>query len=400
MAIDLGTEIIKCLIFEKQDDHCTIIGKGTAQHSPGSMRGGMVTNIPEVATNVKQALEAAEHQAEIKPQSLIMGLPGDLVKSLVTTVHYRRAHPESHLDAAELKNIVYKAQWKAYEQIRELMTQPEEASPPDVKLINTAVVDTKVDGYRIDNPLGFQGNTVTLRIFNSFAPLVQLGALQAIADELDLDLISVAAGPYALTKSLMVRSHEFSAIFLDVGAHNTDVVVINEGGIAGIQSFALGGSAFDRSLANLLKSSPERAEQVKIDYAEGLLDKRSEAKLRNTLKQTALLWARGVGNALDEFNHLDVLPNRIFIGGGAAHLPEMRSSLMTKAWAQGLPFAKKPYPSVVAPADVPGVIIKKDVEINLGDMVVLGLVHLALETDTSEDIVSAMLRRIVVSMQA
>ncbi|OGB74219.1 hypothetical protein A2V68_00415 [candidate division Kazan bacterium RBG_13_50_9] len=398
LAVDIGTEFIKCLVFEKQGKVGVVLGKGLARHSSGSMRGGMVINIPEATTDIKQAVDAAVKDAGVKPESLIMSLPGDLVESLVTTVHYRRARPEAHIDTAELKNIVYKVQWKAYEQIRQLMAGQAE-SQPDVKLINTTVIDTRVDGYKIDNPLGFQGGTVSLSIFNSFAPLVHLGALQTIADELELDLLSVAAGPYGLTKSLAIKSPEFSAIFVDVGAHTTDIVVVHEGGIVGIQSFALGGYAFDRALASHLKLSLERAEQVKIDYARGLLDKRSEAKLRDALRHAALTWARGVANALDEFNHLDVLPNRIFIGGGGAKLPEIRNALMTKAWAKDLPFAKKPYPSIMELSDIPDLSVREGLSLDLADMVALGLAHLMLESDTSEDVVGGMLRSIVLSMQ-
>ncbi len=400
IALDVGTEFIKCLVFRKEHNRCFVLGKGKVKHTIGSMRGGMIINIPQVIPDLKKAIDMATNMARVSPKSLIVSLPGDLVKSLVTTVHYHRSHPESHLDASELKNIIYKVQWKAYEQMRSLISKQQEDSNLDVKLINTSVIDVRIDGYKIDNPLGFQGGKVTLSIFNAFAPLVHLGALQAVADELDIDLISVAAGPYAFSMSLAPKHSEFSAIFIDIGAHTTDIVVVSEGGIVGIQNFALGGNAFNKSLSQILKVSSDKIEKTKVDYAKGSLGKKSQAQLKEVFKTTALIWVSGVAAALGEFTHLDVLPNRIFISGGGANLPEIKNVLMAKSWTHNLPFAKKPYPSIIELDAIDKIVIEGDLQISLSDTVVLGLAHLTLETDLSEDIVSTMLRRIILSMQA
>ena len=400
IAVDLGTETIKSLVFARKEQQCAILGKGRAPHPGGVMRGGMVINIPEVAPGMRQAVETACAQAAMQPKSLVMSLSGDLVKSLVTTVHYHRARPDAHIDSNELKNILYKAQWKAFEQIRSLVTKEQGESDPGFKLINTTIVDTRIDGYKVSNPLNFQGGMITLSIFNAFAPLVHLGALQALADELGLDLMSVAAGPYALTKSLLLDNPEFSAVFIDIGAYLTDVAVVSEGGIFGMQNFALGGNAFSKNVATNLKTTPDKAEQIKIDYSSGLIDKRSENKLHRIFKNTATLWAQGVAESLDEFSHLDVLPNKIFLAGGGATLPEMKKILLTKAWAEHLPFVKKPAPAVIEPTDIPNIFLDNQVTIDLGDMVVLGLANLTLALPGKEDILGDMLRRLVVNMQA
>jgi len=400
IALDVGTEFIKCLIFRKEHNSCFVLGKGKVKHTIGSMRGGMIINIPQAIPNLKKAIDMATNMAGVSPKNLIISLPGDLVKSLVTTVHYHRLHPESHLDSSELKNIIYKVQWKAYEQIRSLISQQQEEPNLDVKLINTSVIDVRIDGYKIDNPLGFQGGKVTLSIFNAFAPLVHLGALQAVADELDLDLISVAAGPYAFGMSLASKQSEFNAIFIDIGAYTTDIVVVSEGGIVGIQNFALGGHAFNKFLSQVLKVSSDKIEKIKIDYAKDNLHKKSRAQLKEVFKATALTWVGGVAAALSEFTHLDVLPNRILISGGGANLPEIKNALMTKDWTRHLPFAKKPYPSIVELDEIDKIVIENNLQIDLSDTVVLGLAYLTLETDLSEDIVSTMLRRIILSMQA
>jgi cell division protein FtsA len=196
-----------------------------------------------------------------------------------------------------------------------------------------------------------------------------------------------------------VDNPEFSAIFVDIGAGLTDVAVVSEGGIFGMQNFALGSSAFSKNLVNGLKITPDKAEQIKIDYSNGMIDKKSEGKLHRSLKTTADLWVQGVAEALDEFSHLDVLPNKIFIAGGGAALPEIKSALASKAWAEHLPFTKKPLPAVIEPTDIPKIVLQNQVTIDLGDMVVLGLANLTQDVPGKEDVLGDILRRIVMNMQ-
>ena len=108
---------------------------------------------------------------------------------------------------------------------------------------------------------------------------------------------------------------------------------------------------------------------------------------------------QGVAEALDEFNHLDVLPNKIFVAGGGAALPEIKSILSSKLKAAQLPFTKKPLPALISPTDIPNLVLDNQIKIDLGDMVVLGLAQLAFSDTTKEDIVGNILHRIVLNMQ-
>lgn len=399
VAVDTGTEFVKCLIFKQLNNECVLLGNSAVSHQDGSMRGGMIADLPAVTASIGTAIGLAAEQAEIRPQALIMSLPGDLVRSLVTTVHYHRARPEAHLDITEIKNIAHQVQWKAYEQIRNLITNENQTGDQvDVRLINTNVIDVQIDGYKVTNPLGFQGNTITLSIFNAFAPLVHLGALQSIANALDLDLVSVAANPYAVTR-ILINQGELSAIVIDIGAQTTDVAVINDSGVLGIQSFAMGGLAFDRDLIGL-KQSPDRIIQLKSDYLNHKLSQKLNQQLSVKFKNTALAWVKGVGIALAEFNHLDILPNRIMIAGGGSLLPEVRNALLTKAWFSHLPLTKKPYAAAIKLDHLPRMVLHNNVVITSADAVVVGLAYLTLENAIEENIVSSVVRRIVLNMQS
>ncbi len=399
IALDIGTEFVKALICEITDDQAAVLGVGRQRQRLGDMQGGAVTDIGGVIENCEKALERAHQMAGVMPEQVVMGIAGELVKGATTTVHYERAKPESKIDLTELKNIVHKVQWKAFDQVRQQLAWETGHSEIDVKLVNAAIVDVRIDGYHVTNPVGFQGKDVTIGIFNAFAPLVHLTALQAIPDELGLDLLSIAAEPYAVARCLGTEDQsEFSAIFIDIGGGTTDVAVVNNGGVVGTKMFALGGRTFTKRLATVLNSPFEKAEEIKLAYTSDLLDRPSTKIVKDAMAADAEVWLSGVSLTLSEFGNLDLLPGRILLCGGGSELPEIAKALNGAAWYKSLPFAKKPVVTFIKPKEITNVIDHTDSLKNPQDVTPMGLANLALDLAGDEELLPSILRRAVKAM--
>ena len=113
-----------------------------------------------------------------------------------------------------------------------------------------------IDGYPVTNPVGFKGRHVRISVFNAFAPLIHLGALQTVAEKLSRELLAVVAEPYAVARC--INQDELGpagALFVDVGGGTTDIALVRQGGVEGTRMFALGGRAFTKSLADRLELS-------------------------------------------------------------------------------------------------------------------------------------------------
>ena len=193
LALDIGTEVAKALVFQIDNEAKAgvVVGVGKQRQKKGNMQSGAVSDISGVIETCKISISAALENAGIKKvKKAIVGIAGELVKGTTTTVHYERGNPDSRIDFPELKSIIQKVQLKAYERIQQQI-EWETGQDIDVKLINAAIVDVRIDGYQVTNPIGFQGKDVSVSIFNAYAPMIHLGALQAIADELNIDLLSI-----------------------------------------------------------------------------------------------------------------------------------------------------------------------------------------------------------------
>lgn len=407
VALDIGTAFVKALIFQVKEDKAYIVGTGRAAQTLTDMTGGAVSDIHGVIKNCETALEAAAEQAGFLPTQTIMGIAGELVKGTKTTVHHTREEPKAKIDLAELKEMISLVQRRAFEGARTALAEETGHDAIDVRLVHAAVVDVRIDGYKVANPLGFQGREVEIGVFNVFAPIVHLGALQTIADELDLDLLSIVAEPYAVARAMGPEAGtEFSAIFIDIGGGTSDIAVVRNGGIEGTKMFALGGRAFTKRLATVLGTNFTEAEQVKLAYATGNLSDSREVKVGKALADDATVWLAGVELTLGEFANpssaetgLDLLPGRILLCGGGSGLPEILKLLKTKEWSGHLPFARQPTIHYLQPKDVARVIDETGHLKDPSDVTPMALANLAIELVGEEPVMEGILAKVVQSLR-
>ncbi|MBP6929618.1 MAG: pilus assembly protein PilM [Candidatus Moranbacteria bacterium] len=397
LALDIGTEVVKALILriEKNERRGVVIGVGKVVQKLGNMQSGAVSNISGVIESSRQAIVLAKEKAGIKNvEKSIIGIAGELVKGTTTTVHYERVNPEMHIGVPELKMIIQKVQEKAYERIKRQLSWEMGKDDIDVKLINAAIVDVRIDGYPVVNPVNFQGRDVSMSVFNAYAPMIHLGALRTIADELDLDLLSIAAEPYAVARSVEVDDMiDFSAIFIDIGGGTTDIAVVRNGGLEGTKMFALGGRAFTKRLAQEFQLSFDVAEKMKIDYANNRLKSEDAERVATLFADDCRIWLGGVELSLMEFAETDLLPPRIFLCGGGSALPGIKQALLSQEWST-FPFPKLPQVSFLQPRDVARIVDTTGELNNPQDMTPIGLAHLALiEALEEEKMLSSILRR-------
>lgn len=403
LSLDIGTEVVKALVFriDKNSGNGIVKGVGRVRQRLGDMQSGAVSDIGGVIESAKKAIEIAKKRAGVKKaEKAIIGIAGELVKGTTTTVHYERIRPEMRIDLSELKNIIQKVQWKAFDRIRSQLAWETGHSEIEVKLINAAIVDVRIDGYRVMNPVGFQGRDVSIAVFNAYAPMIHLGALQKIADELNLDLLSIAAEPYAVARSMGIEDVlDFNAVFIDIGGGTTDIAVVRNGGLEGTKMFALGGRAFTKRLAQELGVTFEEAEILKIKYAEGKLGRDVSLKIEQILSNDCGVWLSGVELALSEFAEADLLPSRFFLCGGGSGLPGIKKALLSPRWSRGFPFAKTPQVSFLQPSDIVNIIDETGELRDPQDITPMGLANLALDLAGEEKVMAGILRRAVKMIQ-
>lgn len=357
VALDIGTEFVKALIAKLDGEEMKIVGMGRARQSVSDMHAGAIADIAAVVQNCEDALADAEEQAGLQAKRAIIGIAGELVKGVTNTIRYRRPQPDKPLDEAEMEFIIEKvqerAQLKAQKQIA-LETGNEEV---EVKLVNSALVSIHIDGYKVSNPIGFQGKDVAVQIYTAFAPMVHIGALEKVSDELALELLAVAAEPFAVSRSVLGNdaNSSFTAILADVGGGTTDIAVVNDGGVEGTKMFGIGGRSFTRTIASDMGLDYDAAEKLKVNLNHEKIKPSVKQEAEESIEKTLEVWLSGVELALAEFDSVDHLPNKILLCGGGSSLEQLVKALESRKWYDDLPFTKRPTVHHISPEDVVGI---------------------------------------------
>lgn len=387
VGLDIGTEFVKALVAKVSEEGLEIIGVGRAHQEFTDMQAGAISDIGAVVRNCDAALSQAEQQAGVTARTAVIGIAGELVKGTTTTVRCTRKDGTKPLDVAELEQIIGLVQERAEAKAKKQLAWELGGKEVDIRLVNSALVGIDIDGYKVTNPVGFQGKDVLVQLYTAFAPLIHIGALERTAEELDLDLLAVAAEPFAVARSVIGDdpNANTSAIIMDVGGGTTDVAVIDEGGVQGTKMFGIGGRAFTRAIEREMSVDFTKAEEIKLALDTNRIPQNKKVAIEKILSKTLDVWVDGVELALSEFTQLDSLPNRILLCGGGSSLDLLVERLSETKWYKDLPFTKKPVIQHIKPKQVVGMVDKTGKVSDHTLVTAMGLLRVGNDTLSQQD---------------
>lgn len=156
-----------------------------------------------------------------------------------------------------------------------------------------------------------------------------------------LNLVSVETELMSLSRSLGVDGQ--TVLVADLGARSTDIAVVKSGKLAFSRSFATGGDAFTRAVAQYLGIDVVQAEEYKRTY--GLRADQLEGKVKQALESVFHLVGDEMKKALHYYQSEskgDQI-NSVVLSGGSAGLPEVTTMLTQQVGIEviiGNPFSK------------------------------------------------------------
>lgn len=382
VGLDIGTEFVKALIGRVHAGGIEIIGVGRQHQALSDMQAGAIADIGRVVENCDKALAAAEQQAGVSARTAVLGIAGELVKGMTTTVRVTRKDAEKALDLPEVERIIKLVQERAQAKAKRQLAWELGGKEVEIRLVNSALVGIEIDGYKVTSPVGFQGRDVVVQLYTAFAPLIHIGALERTAQQLDLDLLAVAAEPFAVSRSVIGddTSASMSAILMDIGGGTTDIAVINDGGVQGTKMFGIGGRAYTRAIERELNIEFEQAEEIKLDLHNSHISQPRAAAAEGALNKTLDVWISGVEVALGEFTKLDHLPHHVLLCGGGSSLDMLIDKLEQTDWYTRLPFTRKPIVHHIHPEQVVGIVDKTGQVNDHTFITAMGLLRVGLDT--------------------
>ena len=400
-AVDVGTELIKVLVVRREGPEGVVLGVGREPQYPDAMEAGAIANPDRVIDACNRALEASEDMAGVVPGQAVIGIAGELVKGFSSAVNYPRERPDQRVRESELRNMLQMVERRALREAQHLLEMERSYGQMEARLVQSAITQVRMDGYPVANPVGYQGTNLEVTVFNTFAPITQVGAVETVARDLDLELSGMVAQPYALARACAGdEAWQNGAIFVDVGGGTTDVALLRGGGVEGIRMFNLGGRAFTRRLSREMGISFEEAEARKVRHSEGLLTPDQQQQVAMLLAGDVEVLLQGLNLCLQDLARGEVLPPNVYLCGGGSLLRDLVNQLMHSAWWNGLPFAREPSVRRLGPMDVGGLSDATGLLHSAQDVAPMALANHGLQLESYErDSLNAVMQGVLKAMK-
>jgi cell division protein FtsA len=381
LALDVGTSFVKACVFKVLDGKVHILGYGRSAQQSDAMKGAMIINLQNVIENCDLAIgEAVRDLPDELPSKVILGIAGELVKGVTIMAKYDREDSDEKISKKEIGKVIERVRSRAFKDVKSEIALETGLLEGQIEEIDSVVNDTFIDGFRVTNPVGFQGEEINFRVFSTFAPSIHLNSLRTIAQALGFETLGIIVEPYAITRAFDGGlKDDFNAVFIDVGGGTTDVALVHKGGIMGTKMMAFGGKVFTKRLEKGFDINFNEAEKLKLSYSEReTSDKRSE-EIKKLFEADAKVWVNGVELAMSEFEDVETYPSKFLLCGGGSLLGEVKRALVEHPWLQSLRFEKFPDVDFISPTDLKSIVDDRGLLKDVSDVAPAALAYMALE---------------------
>lgn len=352
LALDLGTEVIKVLLFEKRNGRVVILKSSMRRLEPF---GTFDSRFFETEILKKAFLMAIKEVvsmggSKIKPKYAILSFSVNILKSQIFLKSLKRKNPKERIQRKEAESITNNILTQAKKTISQEFTQKTGILAKDIHFLNLEILETKIDGYEVSRLVGLAGGHLNFRLIATFLIKYELEKVEKIIQGLDFEILKIIDPAENLVSA--IGDKNLSGIFLDIGGKVSKIVIIINGKTQWISGFDVGGDNFSQTLSLTLGISMDEAENLKIRYAKKTLSEQVRERMKEIFSQPAQKWFNNLKlRLIGVQENLEILPSNVFIFGGGSLLPEIREILNEGDWEE-LPFLKRPTAKFLLPNDL------------------------------------------------
>jgi len=352
-VLDPGTEYVKALVVQIEGDSAVVIGEGIDRHGELPFERGSRAVDLRLQRACDAALRQAEDMTEVVvgtkrvPDHLAMTIPSHLIRQGAFTVKQKRNFVGEAISEKELEHALSRAERLVVQQLAGLLG----VSRSEVVLIGAEVMDIKVNGHSVSDPLGFYGDTLAVTLFNALVRDQYVAMVDRLAEHLELEVVALVSSEYALADCLPMEE----AIVIDMGSALTSVSWVKSGCPMRTTTIPWGGRNLSQRLAAKFELTQDKAEALKLRYSLGYLEDESNELVTRVLWHGLVEWLARVEAALATIAAKSSLPPYIYLCGGGSELEDVVKAARHFPWLRHLSFIRYPEIQPTGPGHIPSV---------------------------------------------
>lgn len=329
-AIDIGTTKICTLMAAVANDSLgkptlKLLGEGHA--TSRGIRRGVVVNVPEATSAVREALEKCEKDAGRELLSAYVGIAGSHIGT-------RNSRGVSPVDKRH--GVTGHDMQRALEGARAV------ALPENQEVIHTIARQWTVDSQTdVQHPVGMSAYRleVDAHIVTGSSTAVNNLVQCVISHGIDVD--ELVLEPLAANEAVLKpEERRMGVAVVDMGGGTSDLAIFIDSGLCHTIILDMGGNHLSNDLAVGLRCPFETAEDLKVRYGTLLPDRVADDEkvwatvfgektersfsrrfICEVLEARAVEMLEIIGERLDASGYLDKLPAGLVLTGGCSQLP-------------------------------------------------------------------------------
>ncbi len=290
--------------FLKGEKNPKIIGTGESETK--GIRHGYVVNIPLAAMSLKNAISMAEKNSGIKIRRAFISIGGVTLRGDVSNGIGIISKADGEVTGLDINKALQDCE--------------DNLNLNNKKVIKVFPVSFKLDGKEIlGRPEGMRGTKLEVKALFITCSLSHFEDLLEVITLAEIEPIDVIASAEAGSRiALSERQKIVGGALVNIGSETVSLAVFENGILASLHTFSIGGTDVTNDIALGMKVSLENAERFKLgniteDFSKKKLDEIVEARLFDIFEL--------IENYLKKIKRNELLPAGIVFIGGSANIP-------------------------------------------------------------------------------
>jgi cell division protein FtsA len=259
VALDIGTTKVCCLAGRKNSHgKLEIIGVGKVD-SVGVLRG-VVSNIEKTVNAIREAVDIAERQANMKFRVVHVGIAGQHIKSLQHRGILTRDSDHTEIASRDIDRIV--------NDMFKLVL------PPGDKIIHVFPQEFTIDNEQgITDPIGMCGVRLEANFHIITGQITAINNIYRCIEKAGLKVAELTLEPIASSDAVLSDEEKQAGVALvDMGGGTTDITIFHEGIIRHTAVIPFGGNVITADIKEGCTVMQPQAEKLKVKFGAALAD--------------------------------------------------------------------------------------------------------------------------------
>ncbi|NOX36321.1 MAG: cell division protein FtsA [Calditrichaeota bacterium] len=258
-GLDIGTtKVCAVIVKEDTDGVMNVVGVGSAPSY--GIRKGVVVNIDKTVQAIQQAMEEAQRMAGVEVDGVFVGIAGDHIRSLNSKGIVGVSRDDREITEEDVERAINAA--KAL------------ALPIDREIIHVIPQEFIVDNQDgIHDPVGMSGVRLEVEVHIVTAAVTSAQNIVRSVQRAGYNVQEIVLEPLASSLAVLDEDERnLGVVLVDLGGGTTDIAMFFDGHIRNTSVVALGGQHVTNDIAIGLRTPPEQAEEIKVQYGTVLRD--------------------------------------------------------------------------------------------------------------------------------